>query len=122
MMKSTVFINICEFHQVSSNLQVVQFLNETKQLLRQMIRVTNIEVKVSIMVSTIADLSYAWERFATERCFVAEIQDIIRRDPRLTIQMRSASASMSTFSIAESSASCRVWSKPGGRLTMRRPV
>lgn len=91
--------NITEFHQVSSNLQVVQFLAETKQLLRQMIRVTNIEIKVQIMISTIADLSYAWERFATERCFVQEIQDIIRRDPRLTIQMRSAFVKMASVII-----------------------
>jgi WASH complex subunit strumpellin len=82
--------NVQEFHQIDSNLQVVQFLQETRQLLRQMIRYINIERKVLITMVTVGDLSYAWELMATWGCFVPEIQLKIKRNPTLAIQMRSA--------------------------------
>ncbi|CUG56406.1 strumpellin-like protein, putative, partial [Bodo saltans] len=82
--------NVQEFHQIDSNLQVVQFIQDTRQLLRQMIRYINIEYKVLITIGTVGDLSYAWELMSSFGCFVPEIQNKIKRNPHLAIQMRSA--------------------------------
>lgn len=82
--------NVQEFHQIDNNLQVVQFLQDTRFLMRQMIRYINIERKVLITMSTIGDLSYAWELFSNHECFVPEIQQKIKNNPTLVIQMRSA--------------------------------
>ena len=50
-----------EFHQLESNLQVKQFLADTRKYLHQMIRVINIKEEVLITLQIVADLSYAWE-------------------------------------------------------------
>ena len=89
--------NVQEFHHIDNNLQVVQFLQETRHLLRQMIRYINIERKVLITISTVGDLSYAWELMSTYQCFVPEIQDKIKRNPHLAIQMRSAFVKLATM-------------------------
>ena len=50
-----------EFHQLESNLQVKQFLEDTRKVyLHQMIRVINIKEEVLITIEIVADLSYAW--------------------------------------------------------------
>lgn len=89
--------NVQEFHQIDSNLQVVQFLKETRKLLRQMIRYINIERKVLITMQTVGDLSYAWELMSSFGCFVPEIQQKIKRSPHLAIQMRSAFVKLATM-------------------------
>ncbi|RNF03089.1 WASH complex subunit strumpellin [Trypanosoma rangeli] len=80
--------NVQEFHQIDSNLQVVQFVQDTRFLLRQMIRYINIENKVLITIATVGDLSYAWELVATYGCFVNAIQLKIKQQPDLAVQMR----------------------------------
>ena len=50
-----------EFHQLESNLQVKQFLADSRKYLHQMIRVINIKEEVLITIQIVADLSYAWE-------------------------------------------------------------
>lgn len=50
-----------EFHQLESNLQVKQFLADTRKYLHQMIRIINIKEEILINIQIIADLSYAWE-------------------------------------------------------------
>ncbi|PBJ73549.1 hypothetical protein BCY84_14619 [Trypanosoma cruzi cruzi] len=80
--------NVQEFHQIDSNLQVVQFVQDTQFLLRQMIRYINIENKVLITIATVGDLSYAWERVSTHGYFVNAIQMKIKQRPDLAVQMR----------------------------------
>ena len=50
-----------EFHQLESNLQVRQFLADTRKYLHQMIRTINIKEEVLITIEIVADLSYAWD-------------------------------------------------------------
>lgn len=49
-----------EFHQLESNLQVRQFLADTRRFLHQMIRTINIKEEVLITIQIVGDLSYAW--------------------------------------------------------------
>lgn len=89
--------NVQEFHQIDSNLQVVQFIQDTRSLLRQMIRYINIERKVLITMGTVGDLSYAWDLMSSFGCFVPEIQNKIKKTPSLAIQMRSAFVKLATM-------------------------
>lgn len=49
-----------EFHQLDSNLQVKQFLADTRKYLHQMIRTINIKEEVLITLQIVADISFAW--------------------------------------------------------------
>lgn len=50
-----------EFHQLESNLQVCQFLADTRKFLHHMIRTINIKEEVLITMQIVGDLSYAWQ-------------------------------------------------------------
>lgn len=54
-------LQVQEFHQLESNLQVCQFLADTRKFLHQMIRTINIKEEVLITMQIVGDLSYAWQ-------------------------------------------------------------
>uniref|UniRef100_A0A8C7XD99 WASH complex subunit 5 n=1 Tax=Oryzias sinensis TaxID=183150 RepID=A0A8C7XD99_9TELE len=54
-------IEVQEFHQLESNLQVCQFLADTRKFLHHMIRTINIKEEVLITMQIVGDLSYAWQ-------------------------------------------------------------
>lgn len=74
-----------EFHQLESNMQVIQFLTETRKLLHQMIRNMNIKEDVLITMQIISDLSYGWELID---CFTPYMQLGIKREPTVVIKLR----------------------------------
>lgn len=74
-----------EFHQLESNMQVVQFLTETRKFLHQMIRNMNIKEDVLITMQIIGDLSYGWELID---CFTPYMQLGIKREPTIVIKLR----------------------------------
>ncbi|KAK2181203.1 hypothetical protein NP493_407g06015 [Ridgeia piscesae] len=74
-----------EFHQLESNLQVKQFLADTRLYLHQMIRVININEEVLIQIQIVADLSYAWQIIDSYTVFM---QQGIKTDPSLVTKLR----------------------------------
>ncbi|PIK50593.1 putative WASH complex subunit strumpellin-like [Apostichopus japonicus] len=74
-----------EFHQLESNLQVRQFLAETRKFLHQMIRTINIKEEVLINMEIVADLSYAWIMIDS---FTRFMQQGIKTNPGLVIKLR----------------------------------
>lgn len=74
-----------EFHQLESNLQVKQFLADTRKFLHQMLRTINIKEEVLITLEIVADLSYAWEIIDSYTPFM---QQGIKKDPSLAIKLR----------------------------------
>lgn len=88
--------SVLEFHQVAAHLQVVQYVKEARQQLEQMLRCINIESRVLVTITTVADFSYAWERMATCGFLVKEIQSIIKRHPALAVQMRAVFVKLSS--------------------------
>ena len=89
--------HVQEFHHIDENIQVKQFIEETRHHLLQMLRITNIERKVLVTIGTVGDLSYAWEIFARENFFVGMIQEKIKNEPVLVLQMRSTFLKMATM-------------------------
>ncbi|XP_071483871.1 WASH complex subunit 5-like [Diadema antillarum] len=74
-----------EFHQLEANLQVRQFLAETRKFLHQMIRTINIKEEVLITLQIVADVSYAWEIIDSYTPFM---QQGIKNYPALVIKLR----------------------------------
>ncbi|XP_067134229.1 WASH complex subunit 5 [Centruroides vittatus] len=74
-----------EFHQLESNLQVCQFLADTRKFLHQMLRTINIKEEVLITLQIVADLSYAWEIIDS---YTSYMQQGLKRDPSLAIKLR----------------------------------
>ncbi|XP_035210109.1 WASH complex subunit 5-like [Stegodyphus dumicola] len=74
-----------EFHQLESNLQIKQFLADTRKFLHQMLRTINIKEEVLITLEMVADLSYAWEIIDS---YTVYMQQGIKRNPTLAIKLR----------------------------------
>uniref|UniRef100_A0A8C5TR57 WASH complex subunit 5 n=1 Tax=Malurus cyaneus samueli TaxID=2593467 RepID=A0A8C5TR57_9PASS len=74
-----------EFHQLENNLQVCQFLADTRKFLHQMIRTINIKEEVLITMQIVGDLSYAWQLIDS---FTSIMQDSIRVSPSMVTKLR----------------------------------
>ncbi|XP_076082010.1 WASH complex subunit 5-like isoform X2 [Mytilus galloprovincialis] len=82
-----------EFHQLESNLQVKQFLADTRKYLHQMIRTINIKEEVLITIQIVADLSYAWTIIDS---YTGYMQQGIKKDPSLVIKLRATFLKMAS--------------------------
>ncbi|KAK3090762.1 hypothetical protein FSP39_014429 [Pinctada imbricata] len=82
-----------EFHQLESNLQVKQFLADTRKYLHQMIRTINIKEEVLITIQIVGDLSYAWDIIDS---YTSYMQQGIKRDPSLVIKLRATFLKMAS--------------------------
>lgn len=82
-----------QFHQLESNLQVKQFLSETRQYLHSMLRIINVKEEVLVTLEIIADLSYAWEIIDSYTPFM---QKGIQSDPSMVIKLRATFLKLAT--------------------------
>ncbi|XP_067001738.2 WASH complex subunit 5 [Anabrus simplex] len=82
-----------EYHQLDSNLQVRQFLADTRHFLHQMNSTINIKEEVLIMLQIVGDLSYAWEIIDSYTGFM---QEGIKKDPALVIKLRATFLKLSS--------------------------
>uniref|UniRef100_T1IW38 WASH complex subunit strumpellin n=1 Tax=Strigamia maritima TaxID=126957 RepID=T1IW38_STRMM len=82
-----------EFHQLELNLQVKQFLQDTRKYLHQMIRTVNVKEEVLISIQIIGDLSYAWEIIDT---YTSYMQEGVKNDPSLVIKLRATFLKLSS--------------------------
>uniref|UniRef100_A0A8C9R7B2 WASH complex subunit 5 n=1 Tax=Scleropages formosus TaxID=113540 RepID=A0A8C9R7B2_SCLFO len=78
-------VEVQEFHQLESNLQVCQFLADTRKFLHQMIRTINIKEEVLITMQIVGDLSYAWQLIDS---FTSIMQESIRVNPSMVTKLR----------------------------------
>ncbi|CAH1180444.1 unnamed protein product [Phaedon cochleariae] len=82
-----------EFHSLDNNMQVIQFLAETRKQLDQMIRTANIKEDVLINLQIIGDISYAWELIDY---YTNIMQHGIRKEPTLVIKLRAVFLKLSS--------------------------
>uniref|UniRef100_A0A3Q1JJX3 WASH complex subunit 5 n=1 Tax=Anabas testudineus TaxID=64144 RepID=A0A3Q1JJX3_ANATE len=78
-------VEVQEFHQLESNLQVCQFLADTRKFLHHMIRTINIKEEVLITMQIVGDLSYAWQIIDS---FTTIMQESIRVSPSMVTKLR----------------------------------
>ncbi|GCC29700.1 hypothetical protein chiPu_0008142 [Chiloscyllium punctatum] len=74
-----------EFHQLESNLQICQFLADTRKFLHQMIRTINVKEEVLISMQIIGDLSYAWQLIDS---YTSIMQEGIRVSPFMVTKLK----------------------------------
>ncbi|XP_065361019.1 WASH complex subunit homolog 5 [Calliphora vicina] len=77
-----------EFHNLQSNMQVKQYLMETREYLTRMIQIINVKENILINIQLISDLSYAWHLI--DRDFTSIMQDSIKKQPKSVIRLRAA--------------------------------
>lgn len=82
----TALIEVEEFHQIDQSLQVKQYLSDTREFLKKMIRLVNVKGDLIVSISTISDISYAWEIIHD---YIEAMQVKIREDPSLIVKIRS---------------------------------
>ncbi|VEN49154.1 unnamed protein product [Callosobruchus maculatus] len=82
-----------EFHQLDLNMQVVQFLTETRKYMDHMIRNIDIKEDVLINLQIIGDISYAWELIDA---YTSIMQSGIKKEPTLVIQLRAVFLKLSS--------------------------
>ena len=74
-----------QFEAVDTNLQIKSFLNEVRDILRQMIRTVNIKNEIIHILDNVSDLSYAW---GTLSDYLDVFHERIRRDPSSVVLLR----------------------------------
>lgn len=74
------------FHQLDSNMQIRQFLDDTVSHMHQMIRIVNIKEEVLITIEIVADLSYAW--VLMDKYYTPYMQEGVKKQPQLVIKLR----------------------------------
>eukprot|EP01094_Clydonella_sp_ATCC50884_P026383 TRINITY_DN7212_c0_g1_i1.p1 TRINITY_DN7212_c0_g1~~TRINITY_DN7212_c0_g1_i1.p1 ORF type:complete len:1153 (+),score=449.83 TRINITY_DN7212_c0_g1_i1:73-3531(+) len=83
-----------QFHQIETDLQVQQFLKDTRNFLHRMIRIVNIKDEYLGSLGLVSDMSYAW---LLVRDYVPKMQEAIKRDPTAVIMLRSTFLKLSTI-------------------------
>uniref|UniRef100_A0A7S1XR60 WASH complex subunit strumpellin n=1 Tax=Phaeomonas parva TaxID=124430 RepID=A0A7S1XR60_9STRA len=73
------------FEQLEESLQVKSFLEDTRNLLRQMLRTVNITGDVMSQMENITDLAYGWELLND---YMAVLQARIEEDPQTVVLLR----------------------------------
>lgn len=73
------------YHQLETNMQICQFLMDSRGFLTNMLRIINIKEEVVVQIQLVADLSYAWEII---RDYTAYMQDSIKEDPAIVKKLR----------------------------------
>ena len=74
-----------QFEAVDTNLQIKSYLNEAREIFRQMIRTVNIKHELMHVVENISDLSYAWETLGD---YLPVFHKRIREDPGAVVLLR----------------------------------
>lgn len=74
-----------QFEAVDTNIQIKTFLNEARDIFRQMIRKVNVKSEVMQQLEAIADLSYAWDILSD---YLEVFHERIRKDPSSVVLLR----------------------------------
>lgn len=77
--------DVQEFHQLESNLQVKQYVVDTKKFLHRLLKTSQLTDEVLIKMQIVGDLAYAWEIIDQYTSFM---QQGIKKDPSLVIKLR----------------------------------
>ena len=74
-----------EFHQLENNLHISQHLNDTREILHNMLRTSNITEDTMISLNIVTDCCYAWNIMES---FLPIMQDIIKANPPTVIKLK----------------------------------
>ncbi|CAF0980049.1 unnamed protein product [Rotaria sordida] len=89
----TALDEVQQFHELDTNMQVKQFLNDNKRLLSTMILLNNVQESTISIMDLVADLSYAWIIIDS---FTGVMQEGIKRSPSLVTKLRATFLKLSS--------------------------
>ncbi|CAF1162609.1 unnamed protein product [Didymodactylos carnosus] len=89
----TALDEVQQFHELDTNMQVKQFLNDNKRLLSTMILLNNVQESTLSIMELVADLSYAWIIIDS---FTLVMQQGIKRNPSLVTKLRATFLKLSS--------------------------
>ena len=87
-------VDVEEFEEIDTSPTVKQFLSETREQLKQMIRVVNILEDHLLVILNVADISYSWDVINS---FIPLMQKHIKNNPKTVIQLRSTFLKLSSI-------------------------
>ncbi|XP_053606278.1 WASH complex subunit 5 isoform X2 [Plodia interpunctella] len=74
-----------EFHGIKGTSTVVQYLMESKEALKNVLRAATLKEDSLVTLETVADVSYAW---CSIDCYTKHMQDSIKENPAVTSRLR----------------------------------
>lgn len=74
-----------EFHQLETNLHISQYLADTRETLRNMLRTGSISEDVMISLNIVTDCCYAWNIMES---FIDVMQESIKKNPPTVIKLK----------------------------------
>ncbi|XP_069359283.1 WASH complex subunit 5 isoform X2 [Maniola hyperantus] len=80
-----VLDNVEEFHSIKTTSTVVQFLCDSKDALKNVLRAASLKEDSLVTLETVADFSYAW---CTIDLYTKYMQDSIKENPAVTSRLR----------------------------------
>lgn len=83
-----------QYHQIEGNLQIKQFLNESRDCLRHMVHIANLHEDIMTIIERVGDFSYAWESMED---FLGLMQDVIRREPDNVLLLKATIVKLSSI-------------------------
>ena len=90
----TALLEVEQFHQIESSLQVKQFLEDSRKLLQSMIRIVNIKDQYLIVMSIVSDMAYGWQAIDLYR---PAMHSLIKSDPSTIVMIRSTFLKLSSI-------------------------
>lgn len=82
-----------QHHQLETNLQVTQFLGESRSIIKKMLRLANLTDEVMISFSIISDCAYLFEIIDN---FIDLMQSSIKKNPGVVLKLRSTFVKLAT--------------------------
>lgn len=74
-----------EFHQLENNLHISQYLTDTRETLRNMLRTGSIPEDIMISLNIVTDCCYAWNIMES---FIDVMQESIKENPPTVIKLK----------------------------------
>lgn len=74
-----------EFHQIETSVQVKAFLDDTRDLLRKMVRTVNVTPKVMADLDIVSDITFAWDLINS---YTPLLHQRIKENPRVVLLLR----------------------------------
>ncbi|MDP2434754.1 MAG: WASH complex subunit 5, partial [archaeon] len=90
----TALLEVEQFHQIESSLQVKQFLEDSRKLLQSMIRIVNIKDQYLIIMSIVSDMAYGWQAIDL---YQSSMHSLIKADPSTIVMIRSTFLKLSSI-------------------------
>ncbi|KAL4459953.1 hypothetical protein ABPG74_003479 [Tetrahymena malaccensis] len=87
--------DIEQYNVMSENIQIKQYLLDTKKDLKRMVRIVNIQEEYLTHIDLISDITYSWQ--SLQGIYVINMQDKIKKNPQLSLLLKTTFMKLSSI-------------------------